>query len=51
MEIAAALKFQNRLRLIFKDVGSPMAETFAAVCNTLLKFHNLSAKFACNFNE
>ena len=32
-------------------VPCPMAESFVAVCDTLLKFHNLSAKFAYNFNE
>ena len=30
---------------------TPMAESFAAVCDTLLKFHNLSAKFVYNFDE
>ena len=30
---------------------SPMAESFVAVCDMLLKFHNLSAKFVCNFNK
>ena len=29
----------------------PMAESFVAVCDILLKFHNLSAKFVCSFNE
>ena len=29
----------------------PMAESFVAVCDMLLKFHNLSAKFVCSFNE
>ena len=28
-----------------------MAENFLTVCDMLLKFHNLSAKFACNFND
>ena len=27
----------------------PMAENFVAVCDMLLKFHKLSAKFVCNF--
>ena len=30
---------------------NPMAESFVAVCDMLLKFHNLSAKYGCNFNE
>ena len=29
---------------------SLMAESFAVVCDKLLKFHNLSSKFACDFN-
>ena len=29
----------------------PMAESFIAVCDILLKFNNLSAKFVCNFNK
>ena len=28
-----------------------VAESFVAVCDMLLKFHNLSAKFYCIFNE
>ena len=32
-------------------ITSPMAENFVAVWDIFLKFHNLSAKFVCNFNE
>ena len=28
-----------------------MAESFVAVCDMILKFHNLSAKFTCNFDD
>ena len=37
--------------LIFVYSLIPMAESFVAVCDMRLKFHNLPAKFACNFNE
>ena len=33
------------------EMPGAMAESFVAVCNKLLKFHNQSAKFVCNFNE
>ena len=32
-------------------VADPMAESFVAVCDMRLKFHNLSAKLVCNFDE
>ena len=36
---------------ILNIMRSPMAESFVAACDMLLKFHNLSAKFECKFNE
>ena len=37
---------------IFSDsYGTLETESFVVVCDKLLKFPNLSAKFACNFNE
>ena len=38
----------SRSHQCFKDL---MVESFVAVHNMLLKFHNLFAKFTCNFNE
>ena len=33
-----------------KHKHSPDEESFVAICDMLLKFHNLPAKFACSFN-
>ena len=35
----------------FFTYQNPMAENFVAVCDILLKFHNLSVKFVYKFNE
>ena len=35
----------------YSDNSIPKAENFVAVFDMLLKFHNLSVKFVCNFNE
>ena len=39
------------IQILTKLLVISVIENFVAICNMLLKFYNLPAKFVCNFNE